>query len=1046
MRFLGCTAAVAAPLSGTKSVGPAGDYASLTAAIADIQAAGNGLGGALLLELKAGYVGTVETYPLTIPALNGASADNTLTIRPASGATGLSLSAYSSTYPTVDLHGAQYVTFDGRPGGVGTVKQLTIANTYSSGVALRFINEASKNKILHTTLRSVNTGALSGTVVFSNTTGANGNDDNLLDYCDICDGATTPANGIYAEGNGTTTAKNNSGNTISNCNIFNFHRSLAAEAAGLKITSGNTLWTISGNSFYQTASRAGVNSTVRAIYLSNTSNHTHTVTGNFIGGSAPNAGGTAWTTTGLTEPYRFVGIWLRVSGSTACNVHGNVIKNFYWRSSSEESAMHGVWSGIHVETGRANIGTVAGNTIGSGTGTGSVTVIPGDGGTTYGITSESSSTVNISNNTIGSITAQAPNTGQAASLTGIEVNDGTITISNNLVGSTTTANSLNADTSVSDAGAWQTVAGIQCSSTGTGLITDNTVANLNNRCTLAVGSGSVRGITTAWGTHTIRGNTIRNLTTGSLSTSLSAVGIWASANGNQTVSQNVVHSLTNNSNLMRFPVPNAAVTVSGIYFYGTAVATSVVEGNLVHSLVVTNGSATSEVHGLWFGWGTFTARNNMVRVGLDATGASPAGGSKIMGIRDSSPSSGRRYHHNSVYVGGEATSGSAKTFALSSNDQYAVREYLNNIFVNARGNNGGTGKHYAIGDGGVVAVQNGMTSNNNIFFVSGSVFGYFNNGDRSTLAAWRTATGQDAASVVVDPLFLTPAGTAANLDLHVATNSPAKNAGLPIAGVTTDFDGEIRSIETPTLGADEIPAPNIAVRQASVLTDGVSSVNFGSVGLGSSSAAKTFTITNTGGADLASLAVTGASGEFVVSALSGSTVPAGPGSVTFTVTFSPAAVGARSTVLRIASNVVGAKNPFDITLNGTGLTEQEGWRLAYFGSAANSGAGADAADFDHDGMSNLAEYIAGVEPNNPASVFKWCMEPVPGEPAKKQLVLSPIVAGRTYLVKVSSGLGTEAVWTTLTGCTTTDNGSERTITNLDITGGAKFYRVEITRP
>ena len=130
-------------LAGTKTVCPSGcDYATLTAAIADIQAAG--LSGALVLELGATYVSTSETFPLTVPALTGASAVNTLTIRPALGATGLSISSADSSAATVDLNGAQFVTLDGRPGGVGshagsgggTASQLTIANTSTGGGAL----------------------------------------------------------------------------------------------------------------------------------------------------------------------------------------------------------------------------------------------------------------------------------------------------------------------------------------------------------------------------------------------------------------------------------------------------------------------------------------------------------------------------------------------------------------------------------------------------------------------------------------------------------------------------------------------------------------------------------------------------------------------------------------------------------------------------------------------------------------------------------------------------------------------------------------------
>ena len=99
----------AAPLSGTKTVGPTGDYASIGAAIVDIQA--QTLGGALVLELQSAYLGSVETFPLVFASL-GTTAANTVTLRPELGATGLSLSSADTTAATVDLRGAQFVTLD----------------------------------------------------------------------------------------------------------------------------------------------------------------------------------------------------------------------------------------------------------------------------------------------------------------------------------------------------------------------------------------------------------------------------------------------------------------------------------------------------------------------------------------------------------------------------------------------------------------------------------------------------------------------------------------------------------------------------------------------------------------------------------------------------------------------------------------------------------------------------------------------------------------------------------------------------------------------
>ena len=117
-----------------------------------------------------------------------------------------------------------------------------------------------------------------------------------------------------------------------------------------------------------------------------------------------------------------------------------------------------------------------------------------------------------------------------------------------------------------------------------------------------------------------------------------------------------------------------------------------------------------------------------------------------------------------------------------------------------------------------------------------------------------------------------------------------------------------------------VPAPEIAVKQANVLTDAVSNINFGTVNTGSGSVVKTFTITNTGDANLSSLVVnkTGTNaGDFVVSALSGTSIAVGSGTVTFTVTFSPTAGSSwRTGALHIASNVTGSQNTFDIALTG----------------------------------------------------------------------------------------------------------------------------------
>lgn len=793
----------AAPLSGTRSIGPTGDYVSLTGAIADVQAVGNGLNGPLVLELQASYVSTAETYPLTIPTLNGASAVNTLTIRPASGAAGLTISSANTTAATVDLNGAQFVTFDGRSGGTGTAKELTIANTSTAGVALRFINEASSNIIEYITLQGVNSSAASGVVFFSTTTGTNGNDHNTIDHCDIRDGTTTPINGIYASGSDATTAQNNSDNTVTNCNIFNFHPSTAVDAAGVRLDSGNTDWTLTGNSFYQTASHTGVGAFLRPIYLNNASGNNFTITSNFIGGSAPNGGGTAWITTFPSALYRFVGIHLNIGTTTPSSVQGNNIANIVWTSNSNGSTLPGAWSGIYAQAGAVNIGTETGNTIGNSAGTGSISVTTvGSGGTSFGIGSGSSGTVAIANNTIGSITVNGTSTTGAASFTGILVTAGVNTISNNTVGSTSTANSINAATS-STSSTGQQIAGIVSTFSTSVNISNNTVASLNNNYTGGSSSGQIRGIVTMREVNVITGNTVRNLSTtsqnqnNSSSQSVYGIVIGTGATG-QAVSQNTVHSLANTA-------ATAAVSVTGIYFNGTTSGTRIVSRNRVHSLSVSSTSTSSVLNGMQFINGSFTAQNNMVRVGLTPDGTDTAGASIVRGIYDNGTTDGRYFYHNSIYVGGTQTSGTNSSYAFHSAGSSNRRTFLNNIFFNARSNTGANGKHYAVSYGGASPNPAGLMAGGNILLATGTggMLGTYSFADQPTLAAWQAATGHDASSAVVNPMFLAPTGTAMTGDLHLQFFNPVERGGIPIAEVTDDFDGQTRSTLSPSdIGAD----------------------------------------------------------------------------------------------------------------------------------------------------------------------------------------------------------------------------------------------------
>ena len=101
----------------------------------------------------------------------------------------------------------------------------------------------------------------------------------------------------------------------------------------------------------------------------------------------------------------------------------------------------------------------------------------------------------------------------------------------------------------------------------------------------------------------------------------------------------------------------------------------------------------------------------------------------------------------------------------------------------------------------------GLVSDTNIVMDRFSMDG----GDtRVTLAAWRSATGQDAHSIIATPatLFANFAGN----DYHLSSTSPARDAGGTIANVTDDLEGTPRPQGSAfDIGAYEFPASTAPV-------------------------------------------------------------------------------------------------------------------------------------------------------------------------------------------------------------------------------------------
>lgn len=135
-------------------------------------------------------------------------------------------------------------------------------------------------------------------------------------------------------------------------------------------------------------------------------------------------------------------------------------------------------------------------------------------------------------------------------------------------------------------------------------------------------------------------------------------------------------------------------------------------------------------------------------------------------------------------------------------------------------------------------------------------------------------------------------------------------------------DGDENPFDINLTGSAFVPVPEIAVSTApnAFLTDGQGVLVFGNVEVKKISATRKVTISNTGTAPLSGIAlsVSGThAADFKATGLSATTIAPGQ-SASFNLAFQPSASGARSAVVRVASND-SDENPFDIVVSGTGF-------------------------------------------------------------------------------------------------------------------------------
>ena len=767
------------------------------------------LQGDVTYELNSTYIGTTgETFPIVFNQYGTMGGNWAVTVRVKTGVSPLTTSG-NAAYPLIRLDGADNFTFDGRAGGSGSTIVWNIKNTNLNGNAFTFINDAQSNTIQYCDVASVNNTASLGVITFGTTTGSNGNDNNTISYCNIHDDGTNfPLNGIYSQGSTTSLSAWNSGITVSNCNIYNFYKS-GGDAAGIKLFAGSTAWTVTANSFYQTATRTpAAASSFTGILMG--SGDGHNISSNYVGGSEPLCAG-RWTVSGTTYQNVFYGIQFgsAMLPVNASSVQGNTISKISFGTTTPTNGTD-LFAGIQIAGGICNVGNVTANTIGSGTETGSIVISAGTDNRSsnyYGIDYRAKAGL-LQNNIVGGITisGNVSNTNTCAlyGLNFASVLSGDVSITGNLVGSLTAANSIQSPSAANPAIRIYGINSNPAGGYGNVTIYGNAVANITNNNTSS--SSLIAGIYNSGSSAptTISQNMIRdflsastntNSTSGASIIGILAGGTFAGSSTGQVIKQNIIYNFSNTA-------ATAAVGITGIFYNGPGTGTNILEQNFIHSFSLSSTSAVAVLYGIYVQAGLSSVKNNMIRLGVTSEGSSLATSSKINGIYETGNSTRNSYYNNSVYIGGTGVGTTGSTYCFWSAVTTNPRIIADNIFFNAR-SGGSSGKHYAIR---VEAANTaGLYSNYNLLLANGATggtLGWFG-ADMADIAAWKASTGQDMASGNGDPNFINATGTSADVDLHVQSPTPVEAAGIALSSVTNDYDGQNRSSLTPPdIGAD----------------------------------------------------------------------------------------------------------------------------------------------------------------------------------------------------------------------------------------------------
>jgi hypothetical protein len=398
-------------------------------------------------------------------------------------------------------------------------------------------------------------------------------------------------------------------------------------------------------------------------------------------------------------------------------------------------------------------------------------------------------TIDGSNNGTGSRNLTFTNTGTTAPTVMLVGSVGTSPITNTSIKNSTVINGVNTSSAV--------VVSDAATLGNAGYFTNIYIAN-NSIQKAYIGIYSIAAVNSGNGNGL---NISSNDLTASGANAIRLVGIYVQGADGATVENNTIGNFDGTS----------AEDDKGIWF-ALGTSNSKALKNKISNLHYT-GTGGYGAHGIYISTGNASANilaaNNMIS-NLSGDGFSYTGSFVLdnpIGIVLTSTQSGINLYNNSINLTGNTlnqTNAMSMGIYLGSGSVANIRD---NIIVNNLGRSGATG-YGAVGIYAVTGNTQFTAIDYNDYFVNptggGNKFiGQIAAAGSATIAAWRTATAQDVNSLNIQPAFVS------STDLHLtADNCPLDNKGTPIAGITDDFDADIRSLTIPDMGADEFTANN----------------------------------------------------------------------------------------------------------------------------------------------------------------------------------------------------------------------------------------------